>query len=139
MRTATLERVRASAFLVAVFVASLLGGCGAEAQCPRTLAEARDREYPDGAFVGGGFVIRYVAAPDDERDARGYDLNITRVLTPTARRDPLHFLRVASPVPGIASGQAVLVVAERGERPNVLVPGECPPLVPLANPSQVEP
>jgi len=107
------------------------------APCPGSFEDAQATNFDAGTFVGAGRVIRFVPSPD--REYRGYDINITRPLTPGAPFMDVGFLRIDDPVPGIAPGDAVLLVAERAERNNRLfTPGSCVPLVGIPE-SFVEP
>lgn len=105
--------------------------------CPRNFDEAQAGDFDDSMFVGAGHVIRFVSSGDD--DYRGYDINITRPLTSGAPFMDTGFLRIDNPVPGIAPGDPVLLVAERTEKNHRLfTPGPCVPLVGIPE-SFVEP
>lgn len=109
----------------------------APAPCPSSFEDAQAANFDESTFVGAGRVIRFVPSPD--REYRGYDINITRPLTPGAPFMDVGFLRIDDPVPGIAPGDPVLLVAERTERNNRLfTPGPCVPLVVIPE-SFVEP
>lgn len=96
--------------------------------CPSSFEEAQAGNFDESMFVGAGHVIRFV--PSRDREYRGYDINITRPLTPGAPFMDVGFLRIQDPVPGIAPGDTVLLVAERTERNNRLfTPSPCVPLV----------
>jgi hypothetical protein len=100
----------------------------AAAPCPSTFEEAQAGNFDESMFVGAGHVVRFVPSPD--REYRGYDINITRPLTPGAPFMDVGFLRIDDPVPGIAPGDTVLLVAKRTERNHRLfTPGPCVPLV----------
>jgi hypothetical protein len=116
---------------VAMVLAVVAAGCGLmPSGCPTSVKEAEDSAAIGAdTMIFTGHVIRYVPAPEAPA-ARGYDLNIVRWLI--GRPDPEGvFLRVDEAVPGVAPGDPVLIVAEPGSRPNVIVAGPCPPLVPI--------
>lgn len=105
--------------------------------CPSSVEEAQAGNFDESMFLGAGHVIRFVPSPD--REYRGYDINITRPLTPGAPFMDVGFLRIDDPLPGIAPGDPVLLVAERTERNHRLfTPGPCVPLVGIPE-SFVEP
>ncbi|HEX2766138.1 MAG TPA: hypothetical protein VHR55_05845 [Candidatus Limnocylindria bacterium] len=109
----------------------------ADVSCPSSFEEAQAGSFDESMFVGAGHVIRFVPSPD--REYRGYDINITRPLTPGAPFMDVGFLRIDDPLPGIAPGDAVLLVAARTERNHRLfTPGPCVPLVGIPE-SFVEP
>lgn len=100
----------------------------ADVSCPSSFEEAQAGSFDESTFVGAGHVIRFVPSP--EREFRGYDINITRPLTRGAPFMDVGFLRIDDPVPGIAPGDPVLLVAERTERNHRLfTPGSCVPLI----------
>lgn len=113
------------------------GTTPASSPCPSSFEEAQAGNFDASTFVGAGHVIRFVPSPD--REYRGYDINITRPLTPGAPFMDVGFLRIDEPVPGITPGDPVLLVAERTERNNRLfTPNPCAPLVVISE-SFVEP
>ena len=107
-------------------IAGVLAACSLPTPtgCPQTIEAARALDPADRAFVGGGYVIRFVPSPDPE--FRGYDVNITTPISPSG---PLNtaFLRVANEIPGIQDGDPVLLIGPRA-RGVVVLPGACPAL-----------
>ena len=104
--------------------------------CPATFEEARFGDFDtvdDDTFVATGTVARFVNSPDP--DARGYDVAIARHDGPVFV-DGVVLLRVAEPIAGIANGQPVLVLGERTDRRNLILPGGCPPLQPIEDPGR---
>jgi hypothetical protein len=101
-----------------------LGGCTLPTGCPQTIEAARTADLGDDMFVGGGVVIRFVPSPDPEY--RGYDVNITRPISPANFLNTA-FLRVVTELPGIEAGDPVLLIGPR-ERGALVLPGACPPL-----------
>ena len=99
--------------------------------CPATFDEARFGDFDtvdDDTFVATGTVARFVNSPDP--DSRGYDIAIARHDGPVFV-DGVVLVRVAEPMAGIANGQPVLVLGERTDRRNLILPGACPPLQPI--------
>ncbi|MDQ3691242.1 MAG: hypothetical protein M3406_14670 [Chloroflexota bacterium] len=88
------------------------------------------------AFVATATVIRFVDSPDPE--ARGYDVAVARYGGPLLV-DRVVLVRVDDPIPGIGGGQAVLVLGQRTDQPNLILPGECVPLQPIEGSPQPSP
>ena len=99
--------------------------------CPVTFDEARSGDFEtvdDNTFIATGTVIRFVNSPDPE--FRGYDIAVARHDGPVFV-DGVVFIRAAGPFAGIAIGQPVLMLGERTDRRNLIMPGVCPPLQPI--------
>jgi hypothetical protein len=96
-----------------------------------TFDEARSGDFEtvdDNTFIATGTVIRFVNSPDPE--FRGYDIAVARHDGPVFV-DGVVFIRAAGPFAGIAIGQPVLMLGERTDRRNLIMPGVCPPLQPI--------
>jgi hypothetical protein len=109
--------------------AALVGvsACTPASACPRTVDDAMQVAF-DEDVVAGGYVIRYVPAPNGLD--RGYDINVTRPVSERARMET-YVLRTPIEIPGIEAGMPVLLIGARTDRHLVVVPGpECPALTP---------
>ncbi len=109
-----------------------------EPDCPSTYEGARSvfGTRDADAFVATATVIRFVDSPDPE--ARGYDVVVARYGGPLLV-DRVVLVRVDDPIPGIGGGQAVLVLGQRTDQPNLILPGECVPLQPIEGSPQPSP
>lgn len=124
-------RVLAAIHLVGVVFCS---GCIEIPPCPRSVDEAQSDKYisalGEGTVVGLARVQRFVATAGE--GTRGYDLDMQATWHGDAAGVST-FLRLASPIPGVESGDQVIVNARSGEG-SVLVPGDCPALTEIASP-----
>lgn len=115
-------------------VAILATGCGLSLPtpadpCPKTVEEAlAPADGNDDAYVATGHVIRFL--PEAPLAQRGYEINVQ-----TRNGEPYFntiLVRMADRQPGIADGQAVIVMALRTDRNTIVEPGGvCGPLIPI--------
>jgi hypothetical protein len=116
--------------IFAISAAVAIGGCQIGRRCPQTIAEAQAITWDD-EIVAGGYAIRFIPSPDDPA-YRGYDVNITLPISERAQPNTL-LLRVDAPIPGIANGMPVLLLAERPPGAGTTMePGLCPALTQVA-------
>lgn len=115
--------------VIAILSLVVLGSfCGLGPRCPETVDQAISGDFSsitDRSFVAVGRVARFVDAAHPE--SRGYDLDVRRGLSGNPSAEGT-FLRISDQLPGMAQGQAVLILAEPGPNKRVIVPGACAPL-----------
>jgi hypothetical protein len=105
-------------------------GCTPASSCPRTVEEAKLVDWDD-EIVAGGYVIRYIPAPNGPE--RGYDINVSRPVSERASMDT-YFLRTPIELAGIEDGMPVLLIGARTDRDKIVVQGaECPVLTPTTD------
>lgn len=133
-----LGHVKRRLIVAGVIIGISMASCSLfpEPPCPGSFDEARSgtsESIGDDTFIATGTVARFVDSPDIE--FRGYEVAIARHDGPVFV-EGVAFVRLPAPVPGIGQGQPVLVLGERTQRQNLILPGECPPLQPIEDAGQ---
>jgi hypothetical protein len=118
---------------LAIFEVATLGmisSCALTPSCPVTGEQAASGDFEvigDDTFVGTGYAIRFVPAPD--ADARGYDLNVARWIHGRPKEPGIFLL--SEEIRGIGRGQPVLIIVEPTDKV-AYVRGVCEPLQPIS-------